>query len=149
MVYSRTGQYEKAEQILAKEGSSRSRFRSVLPLLLAARIGSGEGVLRTPSRVQSFDLFDQYWVRFLLGDIERGIDHLEEEVARGAHPAVFRSNIGEVLPQSMLRKVEQHPRYQAMLKRFGIDAAWCDELMAIANDLSAITGIRVQPDDDY
>jgi hypothetical protein len=70
-------------------------------------------------------------------------------VRRGAHPAVYRSNIGEVLPQSILRKVEQHPRYQALLLRFGIDSAWCDELLAMANDLSPITGIRVQPDEDY
>ena len=49
----------------------------------------------------------------------------------------------------MLTTLESHPRYQALLKRFEIDPAWCDELLKIANDLSRITGIRVQPDDDY
>jgi hypothetical protein len=39
-------------------------------------------------------------------------------------------------------KLEQHPRYQALLKRFEIDAAWCDELLKIANDLSAIPALR-------
>ncbi len=62
---------------------------------------------------------------------------------------MFRSNIGEILPQSILRAVEQHPRFQALLKQFGIDDTWREELMVMANDLSAVTGIHVQPDDDY
>lgn len=91
----------------------------------------------------------KYWCCFLLGDIEEGIDFLEEDVKRGAHPAVFRSNIGEVLPLSILREVEQHPRFKAILQQFGIDDAWRDEMMAMADELSVVTGIRVQTDDDY
>ena len=86
---------------------------------------------------------------FLLGDIEGGIGYLEEDVSRGAHPAVFRSNIAEVVPETLLREIEQHPRYRAILKRFGIDEPWRDELMALANDLTVVTGIHVQPDDAH
>jgi hypothetical protein len=93
--------------------------------------------------------FLKYWICFLLGDIEAGIDYLEEDVLRGAHPAVFRSNIGEILPRSILREVERHPRFQAILKQFGIDDTWCEELRVMANDLRDVTGIYVQPDDDY
>jgi hypothetical protein len=62
-------------------------------------------------------------------------------------PGRFSSNIGEVLPLSVLRKVEQHPHYQAILKRFGIDRAWCDEPLTMADDLSP-TPVSVRPDDD-
>jgi hypothetical protein len=86
---------------------------------------------------------------FLLGDIDGGIDHLEEEIRRGVHPSVFRSNLGAQLPRSLLREVEGHPRFQAILKQFGIDDTWCEELTVMANGLRDVTGIHVQPDDDY
>ena len=149
MIYSRTGQYAKAKQILASE-RKESEFYIDQFYDFYWR-GELDAAIDYYRRHESDDMepLDKYWVHFLLGDIERGIDHLEEDVRRGAHPAVFRSNIDEVLPQSLSRRVEEHPRYQTILKGFGIDAAWCEELMRMANDLNAITGIRVRPDDDY
>ena len=150
MLYSRTGQYEIAERILATEtrGFSGFNINQFGHFYWRRELDAARQYY---DRFESSDLepLDRYWVCFLLGDIEAGIDHLEEDVRRGAHPAVFRSNIGEVLPQSIVRKLESHPRYQAILKRFGIDSAWCDELMMMANDLSTLTGVRVQPDDAY
>jgi len=148
IVYSRTGQYELAAQVLATAGTMSFYFDRFYDLYWRREIDAATEYYRNADP-DDLDPLEHYWVLFLLGDIESGLDHLEEDVARGAHPAVYRSNIGEVLTRSMLKKVEENPRYQALLKRFEIDAAWCDELMQIANDLSAITGIRVQPDDDY
>ena len=67
----------------------------------------------------------------------------EEDVARGAHPAVFRSNLADVLPQPVLTEIEAHPRFQAILTQFGVDDDWCDELKNMTNQLTAITGISV------
>jgi len=149
MLYSRTGQYEKAANALA-ETRSDARFTSARLYSFYWR-GELDAARDYYRRHESsvLDPLEHYWACFLLGDIERGLDHLEEDVRRGAHPAVFRSNLGEVLPQSVMRNVERNPRYQAILRKFGIDSAWCNELMAMANDLRAITGIRVQPDDAY
>jgi len=145
-LYSRTGQYEKAEQ----------------DLTAIHKINPKPGIV---------DFYYLYWRReldasklvwienhepqykcqacLLLGDLDGGINHLEEEIRRGSHPAVFRSNIGAMLPRSILRSVEAHPRYQAILNQFGINDAWCEELRAMANDLCDVTAIYVQPDDDY
>jgi len=145
-LYSRTGQYEKAEQDLVD-------LRKISP---------NPGIV---------DFYYLYWRReldasklawvenhepqykcqacFLLGDLDGGINHLEEEIRRGSHPAVFRSNISAMLPRSILRSVEAHPRFQEILKQFGIDDAWCEDLRVMANDLRDVTGIYVQRDDDY
>jgi TolB-like protein/class 3 adenylate cyclase len=150
-LYSRTGQYEKAERdlkVLRKSNPSLAPFAEFYHLYWRRDFDAIKNYYSQQAFSDLEPLF-KYWVCFLLGDIEGGIDHLEEDVSRGAHPAVFRSNIGELLPQSILREVEQHPRYQAILKQFGIDDSWRHELMAMANELSVVTGIYVQPDDDY
>ena len=151
MYYSRTGQYENAERDLAGvRKSDRSAFSFVEFYYLYWR--RKFDAMKSHYSEHEFGKLEplyKYWVCFLLGDIEGGIDHLEEDVSRGAHPAVFRSNIGELLPQSLLRQVDKHPRYQAILKGFGIDDTWRDELMVMANGLSGVTGIHVQADDAY
>jgi TolB-like protein len=149
LAYARTGQYQKAESLLAKRRAG-SRYDGALHYDLYWR--RGRDAARDYYRRHEFSGLEplaQYWACFLNGDIERGFDHLEEDVRRGAHPAVFRSNIAEVLPRSVMQEVEQHPRYHAILRHFGIDAAWGDELMAMTNDLVTITGIRVRKDEEY
>lgn len=148
IVYSRTGQYELAEQVLATVNTGPFYFDQFYLYFWRRELDKAKEYYRNADPAE-LEPLDHYWVLFLLGDFESGMDHLEEDVARGAHPAVYRSNIGEILTRSMLATLEAHPRYQALLKRFEIDAAWCDELLKIANDLSRVTGIRVQPDDDY
>ena len=148
IVYSRTGQYELAEQVLATVNTGPFYFDQFYLYFWRRELDTAKEYYRNADPAD-LEPLDHYWVLFLLGDIESGMDYLEEDVARGAHPAVYRSNIGEILTRSMLATLEAHPRYQALLKHFEIDAAWCDELLTIANDLSRITGIRVQPDDDY
>ena len=152
MVYARTGQYEHAERVM-KEARERGPFTRFDIDTFCLSFWRGE-VDEARDYFRSFDrsklwLLECYWVCFLLGDLDAGIDYLEEDIRLGAHPAVFRSNIGEVLPQSMLRRLEEHPRYRAILERFGIDEAWCAELTQMANEVSTTTGIRVRPDEDY
>ena len=147
LLYSRTGQYEKAEKDLAAMRKVFGvSFAELCHLYWRREL---HGAKNYYSQHEFGEPLYNYWSCFLLGDIEGGLNYLEDDVGRGAHPAVFRSNIGEILPQSILRAVEQHPRFQALLKQFGIDDTWREELMVMANDLSAVSGIHVQPDDDY
>lgn len=145
-LYSRTGQYEKAEQDLAclHESYRRQNIYDFYYLYWRRELDATK-----TSWLDNHEPQYRCMGCFLLGDIDGGINHLEEEIRRGTHPAVFRSNIGAMLPRSILREVEQHPRFQAILEQFGIDAAWLDELMMMASNLADITGIRVQVDDDY
>jgi TolB-like protein len=146
MVYSRTGQFEKAEADLPGLGPSsfaqlyHHYWRGAID---AARTIFSQHPWNDPERI---DPHLMYWCCFLLGDIEQGLDYLEEDVRRGTAPAVFRSNLGEALPQSILREVERHPRFQAILRQLGIDDRWRGELIEMANELAAVTGIRVEPD---
>jgi hypothetical protein len=149
MVYARTGQYALAENILAKEGShSRFDFERFYLMFWRGEIDAARRYHQQCDESQ-FWLLERYWIHFLFGEFDRGLDLLEEDVRLGAHPAVFRSNIGEVLPQSTMKALEQHPRYQAILAGFDIDAAWCRDLMTMANEVSHITGIRVATDREY
>ena len=58
-------------------------------------------------------------------------------------------DLRRALPQSICEQVEGHPRFQAILKEFGVDDTWRDELIQMANDLTDVTGIYVQRDEAY
>ena len=148
-VYARTGQYEKAATALADNDRASRFYFSRFHYHYWRRELDVARAYYAQHEEADLEPIERYWVMFLLGDIERGLDHLEEDVRRGAHPAVFRSNIGEVIPPSIVRRIEQHPRYRAILQRFGIDEAWCAELKGLADELSGTTGIRVYADDEY
>ena len=145
-LFSRTGQYEKAARDLATmhEAYPHKNISDFYYLYWRRELDATKS-----SWLQNHEPQYQALGCFLLGDIDGGLNHLEEEIRLGVHPSVFRSNIGALLPQSILREVELHPRFQAILKQFDIDDAWRDELMGIANDLSDATGIHVKRDDDY
>ena len=145
-LYSRTGQYEKAGQDLTAIHKINPKPGIVDFYYLYWRRELDASKL---TWIEDHEPQYQCQACFLLGDLDAGFNHLEEEIRRGAHPAVFRSNIGAMLPRSILRSVEAHPRFQAILKQFGIDDTWCEELRVMANDLRDVTGIYVQPDDDY
>lgn len=72
---------------------------------------------------------------------------LEEAARHWGYPAIVLNL--HFIPQSILREVLQHPRFKAVLKQYGIDNTWRDELMAMVNDLTDITGIHVQLDEEY
>ena len=98
---------------------------------------------------KSLVLLLKYWGCFLLGEIEKGLDYVEESLCRGAPAFYLRTSIRRALPQSTCEQVESHPRFQAILKEISVDDAWRDELMQMANDLTDVTGIHVQLDEAY
>ncbi len=48
---------------------------------------------------------------------------------------------------SVVDQLEQHPVFEALLKKEGIDDAWRAELAERLNNIADITGIQVQEDD--
>lgn len=52
------------------------------------------------------------------------------------------------LPKNLVNQLEQHPVFISLLEKEGIDNAWCTELMERVNELTDITGIHINPDDD-
>jgi len=150
MLYSRTGQYEKAEQDLVVLSKVFPRnFPQFYHLYWRRELDAAKAYFNWVESRKNLPLPHKYWGCFLLGDIEGGINYVEEEVNRVADPVLLHLNVVRVLPQSISREVEQHPRFQSILKQFGIDDTWRDELMDMANDLTDITGIHVQLDAAY
>jgi len=150
LLYSRTGQYEKAEQDLAVLSKVFPRnFPQFYHLYWCRELDAARAYFSWLMSRKNLALLYKYWGCFLLGDIEDGINHLEEAVNQGADPAWLRVQVSRQIPQSRMREVEQHPRFQAILKPLGIDDAWRDDLMELANDLTDLTGIHVQLDEAY
>jgi len=143
--YTRSGQYEKAARVIDKFPRRPYWFEQFYYLFWRGEREQAREYLRGAD-LYDLEPMERYWVHFLLEEFELGLDYLEEDVRRGATPAVFRSNIDEILPESTMRTLESHPRYQAILKGFGIDDAWRTELLALADELAPITGIHVRPD---
>ncbi len=150
LLYSRTGQYEKAQQDLTILSKVFPRnFAQFNHLYWCRELDAARAYFNWLESRKNLPPVFKYWGCFLLGDIERGINYVEEHVSRGVDPAYIRLEVGRHLPQSILGEVNQHPRFQAILKQFGIDDTWRDELMVMANDLADVTGIHVQLDEAY
>jgi hypothetical protein len=146
--YTRTGQYEKAAGVIDRFGRNRFWFERFYFFFWRGDHDRAREYYRTLGESSDLEPLERYWVHFLLEEFDRGLDYLEEDVRRGAHPAVFRSNIDELLPESSMRTLESLPRYQALLQTFGIDDAWRAELQSLADELRPLTGILVRGDDD-
>ena len=98
---------------------------------------------------RSLQLVFKYWGALLLGEIDKGIDYLEEAVDYGTEVTDIHVTLSRVLPFSTVQEIEKQPRYQSLLARFAIDQNWRQELLEIAGDLAQHTGIEVQMDEEY
>lgn len=150
LLYSRTGQYEQAEkdlEILAKV--LPRNFPQFYQLYWRREVDAAKAYFAWLEKRKNLPPIYKYWGCFLLGDIDRGIEHMEEAYRRGTATFSLRVNLHRVLPQSISKQVEEHPGYQAILARFGLDITWKDELMRMVNQLTEVTNIRVQFDEDY
>ena len=150
LLYSRTGQYQKAEQDLVELSRVAPRnFAQFYHLYWHRELDAAKEYFEWLESRENLPINFKCWGCLLLGDIEGGLNYAEQAANREIAPTIFRATVGAVLPQSILREVEQHPRFQVILTQLGIDDTWRDELIEMANDLSAISGIYVQLDEDY
>ncbi len=150
LVYSRTGQYEKAEQDLeALKNVFPRSFPQFYYLYCRRELDAARAYFNWLEGRKNLPLWYKFWGCFLLGDIERGIDHVEAYVVTEPGAPMLRLNAVRVLPPSIQRQVVQHPRFQAVLEQLGTDDRWRDELLLMANGITDVTGIQVQQDDDY
>lgn len=158
LLYSRTGQYEKAEEDLAEVAKAFPRGRSFAQfyhLYWRRDLDAAKECFTWLESRRSLQPIFKYWGCFLLGDIDGGIKYVEEAISRGVSTlqpvdAAFVSLQGTwCLPPSVALRVERHPGFQAIMQRFGVDDAWRDELIGMANELTDITGIIVRRDQDY
>ena len=93
------------------------------------------------------------WTYAMIGDIESGVDQYERAVESASRSYIDFGNVRAMsrgkLPMSIVDKLEQHSVVQALLEKEGINDAWRTELIQRLNEIVDITGIHVQPDDQY
>ncbi len=147
MLYSRTGQFEKAEADLRELAKTLPRnFAQFYDLYWRRELDAAKALFEWMEGRRNLVPLLKIWGCFLLGHTEKGMDYLE---ARVFSPSGLRVVVLYPLTPSIIREVTSHPRYQALLAAHGMDDAWRDELMNKVNELEPITGIHVSLDEDY
>ncbi|MEJ2088711.1 MAG: hypothetical protein P8Y69_09615, partial [Gammaproteobacteria bacterium] len=153
-VLCRAGQWEAAEQDI-RFVSSTWPINFARFYLLVTR-GDTEGArnyFRSMDRIPGAPQLIRGYGRLLLGDIESGLDFLEE-MALTAHTRIHRGrdrnwefelHLVRFCTSEAVEEVRAHPRYRALLESMGLTGAWREELAAQCNAMADITGIHVEP----
>ncbi len=147
MLYSRTGQYSKAETDLKELAKTFPRnFAQFYDLYWHRELDAAKAYFEWLDGQRNLNPVFRVWGCFLLGDIEKGMDYLEQA---NLFVDGLRNLLLCALTPSIQRQVTSHPRYIALLAGHGMDDDWRDELLIKVNELEPITGIRVSLDEDY
>ncbi len=149
MLYSRTGQYEKAEQDLAAVAKVFPRnFGQFYHLYWTRQVDAAREYYTWMNGQPRLNWVFKCWAALLMGDLDRGLDYLETQVERtGSNPWAVKCVAVRPLPHSTVSEVWAHPRHKAMMERDGVTDAWRDELLIQVTELTPITGVIVRPDE--
>ena len=149
MLYSRIGQYEKAERDLAAVARVFPRnFAQFYHLFWTRQIDAAREYYTWLQRQPRLNWMFKSWAALLMGDIDKGLDHLEAPSRQTApDPFSLRCFVVRCLPQSTGREIWAHPRHRAMMQQVGVADAWRDELLTQINELTPITGVSVRLDE--
>jgi hypothetical protein len=95
---------------------------------------------------------DLMWTFSMTGDLDSAIEYYAKAVNSLSASFIDFGPIRVVsrakLPKPLVNQLEQHPGFKLLLEQEGIDEAWRAELMERVNELTGITGIHINPDDD-
>jgi tetratricopeptide (TPR) repeat protein len=147
MVYSRTGQYKKAEEDLAELAKTFPRnFPQFYDLYWRRELDAATSYFEWMEGQKNLQPLFKIWGCFLLGHIERGMQYLE---AANFPPFQLRVLVMYALTPTIRREVTSHPKYQALLRAHDTAEDWNDHMLQLAASVEHITGIHVSPDEDY
>lgn len=157
LLYSRTGQYEKAEVELEKVNKVWPRnFPQFYHLYWQREIDAAKAYFGWLGKRASLAPTFKFWGFALMGDLEQSLDHLEAMLeTTGQQRAIPRAVLlihtitRRVLPTSIVEEIERHPRYQALLTQYGIDDDARRQVLDLVNGASDLTGIQVSADEAY
>ena len=149
LLYSRTGQYEKAEVELEKVNEVWPRnFPQFYHLYWRREIDAAKAYFTWLGKRASLNPTLKFWGFALTGDIEQSLDHLES-MLETTTPLLIHVNTRRVLPTSTVEEIERHPRYQALLTRLGVDDDARGQVLDLVNGASELMGIEVSLDEAY
>jgi|TARA_B100000315_G_scaffold260853_1_gene326368 tetratricopeptide (TPR) repeat protein len=146
MLYSRTGQFKKAdEQLAIINQADQQNFPHFYHYLWLGESDSAEIFFEWLVEKKDLPRFFHYLGLLHLGKFEGALDLLRDFVTRVSRPAYVRIHQHRLLPGSIVEEFERRPDFRAVLAdRYGINESWNQELLALVNSLSSITGIEVE-----
>lgn len=149
ILYARTGQFDYASRDI--EAVATDRHRVLAEAFLSFYRGDLEETRRHHEKLLGFQYVHpsyRVWTYCLAGDLDQGLEAYVQGVSDVERTFIDFGNMRAMsrakLPMSLVEQIEEHPRFQELMKNEGIDAAWQAELVARLNDISGITGIVVQ-----
>jgi len=153
LYYSRLGQFEHAQGDIDKLGDSRYALQAQIFFHFwqeqPERVLEFHDRLRAIAHIHPSNLLYSY---SLVGDFDAAIEQYGEAVNSLSRAFIdfgpLRATCRAKLPQTVVQQLEQHPGFQKMLGNEGVDEAWRIELMERVNELTDITGIHINLDDD-
>jgi TolB-like protein len=150
LLYSRTGQYEKADTELEKVNKVWPRnFPQFYQLYWRREIDAAKAYFTWLGKRASLGPIFKFWGFALVGDIEQSLDHLEIMSEVGSMHLLMHVNMRRVLPTSVVVDIERHPRYKALLTRLSIGDDARQQVIDLVNTATELTGIKVWLDEAY
>jgi TolB-like protein len=146
MLFSRTRQFDKAEQDLQSLANpAHAEFVRFYLLYWQERMQEAERHFETILQDETAPLRFRFWSCSMMGLPEQAIDHMESSARRGAPIFNIRILLNSAVPRNRVAEVEAHPRFQGFLGHFGIDPGWRADLASMVNEITGITGIHLEP----
>jgi len=153
LYYSRLHQFEYAQGDIDKLGDSRYALQAQMFYYSwkaqPDRVLEYHGHLLAIDNIHPSNLLFSY---SLIGDFDTAIEQYSEAVNSLSRAFIdfgpLRATCRAKLPQTVVRELEQHPGFKKLLENEGVDDAWRVELMERVNELTHITGIHINLDDD-
>ncbi len=152
-MYSRTDQFENAKRDIDVLGEGRYFYQANAFYYFwrdqPDRVAEFHDRLCAISNLHPNFLLYSY---SMIGDFDSAIEQYGRAVNSLSRAYVdfgpLRAVTRAKLPMSLINQLEQHPGFKLLLEQEGIDEAWRAELMEHVNELTGITGIHINPDDD-
>jgi TolB-like protein len=144
MLYSRTGQYEKAAADLTVLRDSRfSGFAQFYNLYWQDRLEDAGAFVSGILESTSLQLRFKFQVCALLGRFDDAVMYMRESAERGAPMFHIRMLVNNVLPDKQRLALEASAPFQTLLKDQGFSETWPVKLTATLNQRSNLTNVHV------
>lgn len=141
MLYSRSGQYQKAAAgITILDAVWSQHFTQVYHHYWLQELEDATQIFDSLMRRRNFSSFYRSWGCLLLRDIDRGIDCLDQS------KDYSWTHVSWIFPDSVLAELAKHARYQERLEKFGINDQLRTNLIEMVRELGPTTGIHLKED---
>ena len=144
MLYSRTGQYEKAAVDLAALSSTRySAFARCYHAYWRDDLETAELLLQEVLDAENIQLRYKFRACALLGRFDDAVTYMREAAGRGSPMFHIRMLVSNAIPEKQRLALEDFPAYREFLAENDIGADWPDTAQEAVNHRSNLTNIRV------